>query len=315
MPKSIRKLFGIIFASLLLLSIAGCAQKTDYVIRCYLIQNGSEYWHPVELDVDGNGYGLLPDMWLDGFPSFKDETAAATKTVTYNGVEFSAEYGFSRCVSPTSFYKDFYYAKAEDAGLTTFTYYGVTDELIGVCPRSLDTFWPAEEALPEIDASEEALAEIARQYAADYVDIDAYTLVDSQEMLRDSSIRGYFYTFSRMINGQESMDCIELEVSPKGQLSDLMLGDIGIFTQEHEETLAVFADADIDALIADTIPEDSTLYIEEIVHLRYAVTPEGQAVLEATLNLGDHTDEEFWTQVTMIFTVESDSPTVESNSP
>lgn len=307
MRKGIRKLFGIILAALLLLSMAGCAQEQNYVIRCYLIQDGRQYYRPVKLNVDGNGYGLLPDMWLDGYPSFEDETAAATKTVTYNGVEFSAKYLYSRCVSPTSFYKDFYLAKAEGAGLMWFYYNGVTDELIGMFPHSLDTFKATEEALPEIDASEETLAEIARQYAAEYVDIDAYTLVDSQEVLiSDVGIRGYFYTFSRLINGQESMDCVELEISPKGQLSELILGDIGIFTQEHEETLAVFADANIDDLIADTIPEDSTLYIEEIEHLRYAVTPEGQAVLEASLHLLDHADEEFSTHVTMIFTVESD---------
>lgn len=307
MRKSIRKLFGIILASLLLLSMAGCAQKPNHVIRCYLIQDGRQYYRPVKLNVDGNGNGLLPDMWLDGYPSFEDETAAATKTVTYNGVEFSAKYLYSRCVSPTSFYKDFYMAKAEGAGRMWFYYNGVTDELIGMFPYSLDTFQTAEAALPEINASEETLAEIARQYAADYVDIDDYTLVDSyvRQINKDEGLVGYRYTFSRMINGQESMDCVELEISPKGQLSELILGDIGIFTQEHEETLAVFADADIDDLIADTIPEDSTLYIEEIEHLRYAVTPEGQAVLEASLHLLDHADEEFSTHVTMIFTVES----------
>ena len=189
-----------------------------------------------------------------------------------------------------------------------FYYNGVTDELIGIFPHPLNTFKATEEVLPEIDTSKEALETLARQYAADYVeDIDNYTLVDMHNESRDgTTLWGYYFNFSRLINGRESMDCVEVRISPKGQLADLILGDIGKFTQEHEETLAVFAAADIDTLIADTIPEDSTLYIEKIVHLRYAVTPEGQAVLEATLRLEDHADEEFWTQVTMNFTVEKE---------
>ena len=311
MGKSIRNRIVIVLAALLLFSIAGCTQKTDYVLRCYLIQDGRQYYCPVELNVDGsiydgNTYGL-PEMWMDGYPSFKDETAAATKTVTYNGVEFSAEYDFSRCVGPTSFHKNFYYGKSEEAGVMYFYYNGVTDELIGIFPHPLNTFKAAEEVLPEIDTSKEALEALARQYAADYVDIDDYTLVGTREETRSGTgLWGYYFNFSRLINGRESMDCVEVRISPKGQLSELILGDIGKFTQAHEETLAVFADADIDALIADTIPEDSTLYIQEVKYLRYAITPEGQAVLEATLNLGDHADEEFWTQVTMIFTVEKE---------
>ena len=310
MGKSIRKLLGIVLAALLLFSIAGCTQKTDYAIRCYLIQDGRQYYRPVELNVDGsiydgNTYGL-PEMWMDGCPSFKDQTAAATKTVTYNGVEYSAEYRVSRYVGLMSFYNSMYAAREKYGSVIYFYYNGVTDELIGINPYSLDSFAAAEEALPEIDASEEALAEIARQYVADYVeDIDAYTIVDSWEKnASEGAIEGYSYEFSRMINGQASTDCVRLIVSDKGQLCDFVLGDIGKFTQEHEETLAVFAAADIDALIADTIPEDSTLYIQETERICYAVTPEGQAVLEATLKLGDHADEEFWTQVTMIFTVE-----------
>ena len=188
-----------------------------------------------------------------------------------------------------------------------FYYNGVTDELIGMYPYTLNTFKATEEVLPEIDTSKEALEALARQYAADYVDIDNYTLVDMHNESRNGmTLWGYYFKFSRLINDRESTDCVEVRISPKGQLADLILGDIGKFTQEHEETLAVFADADIDALIADTIPEDSTLYIQEVKYLRYAITPEGQAVLEATLRLEDHADEEFWTQVTMIFTVEKE---------
>lgn len=279
MTRCLKRFCVFLTVFIILLSVTGCSGDTNEQINCYALF--SYQYYPLELNHDGYGGDIFP-WWSNGFTLFQSETALPKKTFTYNGTQYTGKYVYSRYFGPCSFYTDFYRAEVEGGHIEVF-YNSKTGDEIGFWAYPLPSFKAAEEALPEI--SDPAREELARQYAAEYVAISEYTCVDIV-----CSKTKYAYTFSKCINGQESVDSITVDVSAKGQLAGIALCDIGVFTQTHNNAIAVFADADLDALFQSTVPDGSSLYIDSIDKLCYGVTPDGQLVLEALVNYKDHAD-------------------------
>ena len=143
--------------------------------------------------------------------------------------------------------------------------------------------------LPDLENAEEETAVIARAYATLVTDddsIDYYTMFGPYEGLGTRFFtdlpqwRDYRYRFVRLINGEPTSDYIEVEITPKGHLTSLYIGDTEAYPV-IEEGIDRFSNVNIRAymkeLFDEAYPENGSE--PEFKEIEYALTPGGDVVI------------------------------------
>lgn len=286
MRKVIKSLIAVLLIAIILLAIPACQQNTNAKVNTYIISNGNH--RRFEINADTSGYKKF--SWWVAYDS--DDSEKQLESLTYEGKEYVLTYMTSSYYGPSPFPTDLYGGTSGEDKVLFFVR-ADTLELVGAQMYGSVSYEKEGEALEELEDPETETEALAREYAAKFVDMEKYTLVDFFVDRRNGRIRGYNYTFSQCIDGRESMDYIELQVSPKGQLISWYAPNPDAFKEKFTDEIAIFAKADISALIQNTIPENSTLYIEEIERVRYAITPDGQLVVHARVSYKDSANPEF----------------------
>ena len=268
----IKKVSILLLAAALLLTLIVCFLVKEPTIHCYYLRSDISS----QLNTEGDAEFLYPGR-SKGLALFQNEDAAPERTFSFQGTEYTVSYSFSAYAGPVTFYNDYY---DNTASRISAAFSSRTGELTYVIylRESADLSPVAVDQIPELEA-------VARQAAAEnfgITDIGTYTL----RACDNSQTEVWFY-FAKYINGLPTSDEIRVSVYSDGTVMCITQFDVGMITEKHTKALKIFAEADIDALIANTVPEGSDLYVDEIKYLQYAVTPKGDVVIYATVTTGD----------------------------
>lgn len=269
----------ILLANILLFT--GCHKDTqnnaslnDYLVYCHLLGNksasgGLMISHDPLLDEAKKAHEYESNWHSSA--KFSCDNVEASKTVSFDGRTYTGEYDYSQYRVYSNYVTHIYRCLIDTEGYTC--YFGIhmdTGELVYLFhspPLSkLDE--------PYIDNAETILPKKAKQYAAMFVDLDEYQMLQTEGDAERNR-----YHFVRYINGLPSSDRILVQVSNQGEFVFFHFGNLNAFTEEYDPELSAFSETTYQALAEAIIPDDETIEVMEYKEVYYDVSPQGDLLL------------------------------------
>ena len=212
---------------------------------------------------------------------YDSEDALLSRTIRVGGEQFSGEYRYSRYDLYNSYVTDYY---AGEDGLQ-FAVNASTGELVYLNLMT-KTFFSQEPLKEEIDDIETFGAEIAKRYASMFIPIEEYEQLDYRavpyqpNVADPPSMTNYQYTFMRRINGVDTTAFVTIQITSKGNLSSIVVGDVDAVIDKESELKDRFEEIDLDAIATETMSRlfpNKTSYTCEVKQKFFVVTPDGEA--------------------------------------
>mgnify|MGYP003317277668 CR=1 FL=1 len=233
---------------------------------------------PAPMSESGFAFGAESKYWNG--KSFTSDTAQKERLVDFCEKTYTGAYRFSRYDSYHSFATDYYGNK----GGVEFGVHSQNGKLVYINFKTT-AFFEKEAALADVSDIAEEAPKIARSYAKQFINVDEYTALEPHitdyqpDAERDPLMTLRTYTFAKTINGMKSSDFISVQVTSKGHLASVVVGDIYAYADDVLLTMKSFGKADIEALVNGQIkkmaglPKSAEPSVEEMC---CAVSPEGE---------------------------------------
>ncbi|MCD7944810.1 MAG: hypothetical protein LUH43_08030 [Clostridia bacterium] len=182
-------------------------------------------------DSDPGSHSSEYALWSDeNYLQHEDSTAPETYTITFNGVELTGTYLYSRTGYGDLFQRNYYQIEASDGYLGGyFTIRTDTNEVVDFVrgheyPENYDDDVRGEYSFEQCKASAEALV-------SQYIHIEDYELETEEEGALDH----FVYTYC--VDGIETKDRVSILVSTyTGEVTLFSAGDLGAFSENSEVT-------------------------------------------------------------------------------
>lgn len=285
MQKKTRRLIAFLSSIVIFLVCAGCrknvqkndsakASLNDYLVYCHLYgdkgqSGGLMIAHDPLLDKNKKTHEY--EGYWHSSTKFTCDNVESSKTVSFNGRTYTGEYDYSEYRVYTNYATHIYYCSRDTEGYTC--YFGVhadTGELVYLFhspPLSkLDE--------PYIKNSKKVLPKKAQQYAAMFVDLDEYQMLQTEGDEERNR-----YHFVRYINGLPSSDRVIIQVSNQGDFVFFHIGNLNAFIEEYDPILSAFSETTYQAFAEAIIPADASIEILEYKEVYYDVSPQGDVLL------------------------------------
>ncbi|MCR5374102.1 MAG: hypothetical protein K6E39_01850 [Lachnospiraceae bacterium] len=246
--------------------------------KCYLLSSSNS-----NLSGNMSSIKVAEDYkWWNG-KSFTSETAESNLYIKFDNKSYNVDYIYSRYDNYNSFATDYY-------GNTRGVTFGInsnTGELVYINLKTL-SFLRSEPKLEDVDNIKETGKELAEKYATIYIDLSDYILYStSQKPYQSSSdskgkMTFLTYTFVKIINDECSSAYISVQITSKGHLASIVVGDINAFSEENTKKANAFNNVDIDNLVLNklkTITRNLNSPLFEITKKYYALTPDNEIVI------------------------------------
>ena len=254
-------------------------------------------------------YAKERDTW--GMGMFPAEDAPEQMTVSFNGESFTGAYEYSTWKNGISHAEHCYRTEHTPEGVD-FNVDAETGELRYVNVMT-GSFFERQLTLPELDDPETETEAIAKEYAGMLVDIDEYDIhrVSSRSYREDEGSEPYTYfthVFARSVNGMETTDRVTVEVTSKGSLASVAIGDLGVYAEAIKKA-ADIARIDVEGSVAEALSDykisGGELTGEYSIEREYiALTPDGELVICAAVESGAKFDgAEETTSVGIVFLI------------
>jgi hypothetical protein len=263
---------------------AGCGNNINGfdnqdVINCYILSLSN-----VLSEKSESNFSMAEEaQWWNGV-SFSSEVAPREMTIEFAGKEYSGTYRNSRYDSYNSFATDYY--DGED-GLI-FGINSSNEEIVYINLKTL-SFFEEEPRLDDNEHIESEGIEFAKAYASMLANIDGYTLLPPyvaayQPDSGEPTMMLYTYTFTKQIADEVSSAYVSVQLTSKGNLASIVVGDIGAFSDPDivQFCEGYFSNVDVDALVSKQVTNicrNVDLTGLEVQNKYYAMTPEGQVVM------------------------------------
>jgi hypothetical protein len=223
--------------------------------------------------------------WWNG-NSFSSPSAESTLYVKFDGKSYNVDYIYSRYNNYNSFATDYY-------GNTRGVTFGInsnTGELVYINLKT-SSFFRSEPKLEDVDNIKETGKELAEKYASMYIDLSDYILYNTRrspyqpDRTQKTKMVFYTYTFVKKINNECSSAYISVQITSKGNLASIVIGDLNAFSDQYTKQIDSFKDLDIDNLVISELKSitkelDSPTF--DITNKYYALNPEGKIVICVT---------------------------------
>lgn len=282
----------VFFALALALCFSGCSSNSDPTespfkdshndagATCYLLSSSNSAF----VADDSNPVAANGSIRWDG-TSFTSESAAENMSIDFSGETYNGTYRNSRYDSYNSFATDYYDG---DDGLV----FGVNADNGKLVYLNLKTlsFFDLEPLLADIDNIEVDGVKIAEEYASQFIDVNSCTLIEpyvspyQPDEAQDPTMMFYTYTYVKEINGENSSAYVSVQITSKGNLASVVVGDVDAFSQGSLTQINYYNDINIDELalgkMADVVNEegiDSPTF--NVQKKYYALTPTGEVVI------------------------------------
>ena len=262
---------------LLVLACCGCNNSGTKVVACYLLSSSNS------LAADASKYlaDASESKWWNGI-SFQLDSAKKEMTVEFQGKTYTGSYSCSYYDTYNSFATDYY--DGED-GLE-FGINANSGKLVYINLKTL-SFFEEEPLLPEKTGIEEESTEIAKEVASQFADISDFEV--SSEVTpyqpdegQEPSMSFYTYTYWRIINGERSSAYVTVQVTSKGNIASVVVGDLDAFEGEALQQAKVYKNIDVDETVLDVmkkITKDLNSPACKVKEKYYSVTPDGELVV------------------------------------
>lgn len=290
-----KKCVALILSFLLVLACCGCNNHSAKDVACYLLSSSNS------LAVDASKYltDASESKWWNGI-GFQSDSAKKEMTVEFQGKTYTGSYSCSYYDTYNSFATDYY--DGED-GLE-FGINAVNGKLVYINLKTL-SFFEEEPLLPEKPGIEDESAEIAKEVAAQFVDISEYEFVSSYvtpyqpDEGQEPSMSFYTYTYWKIINGERSSAYVTVQVTSKGNIASVVVGDTDAFEGEALQQAKAYKNIDVDGIVLDMmkkITKDLNSPTCKVMEKYYSVTPDGELVVavRAKCNYNEKIDGELY---------------------
>ena len=279
-------LFRYIMLVMLCLSmLIGCEENKEFVENTYIS-------YVTNMSNDGLLKAVDKDWW-SGIESKRDN-AEENKTVIHKDIEFKGEYKNSYIRNNNWYVTDVY--KTDDN--KTFYLRADNGEFLGYFDISQE-FDRKESTLKERNNPHNDAEKLAREIAAEYVDISKYDMREETpseySLITDKEEKTTIYTFEfvKQMAGFDTSDTVYIQVSAKGQVRTLKISNTGEFDKINNLTVNM-------EKLNNSIKEkmlalygDYSSYNYEVTEQTLTYTPENNlaivSLVEVTVNTGETT--------------------------
>lgn len=181
-------------------------------------------------DVANDYYGASIELhsWQG---SYFTKEKMKDKTCTIGGVSYTSSYSKSIISLGDSYTTDIY----KNENYFEFDFRSDTGELVGY-QLTNQAFYDTEPYLPDVSNPQETAIAMATNIASEYINIEEYTRIDKEPSLRYYEKDGTTYEmayykvlFVKEIHGFVSTDFIQVNVTSKGHLVSVSMGDLHAF--------------------------------------------------------------------------------------
>ncbi len=284
--RKIVKIILICLSAVLCLSmLVGCGKNKEFTENTYI-----SYVTNMAND------GLLKKAdkdWWSGTKSKRDN-AEKNKTVMHKDIEFKGEYKNSYIRYNNWYVTDTY--KTDDN--KTFYLRADNGKFLGYFDASQE-FDRKESCLKAKNNSYDAAKKLAREIAAEYVDISQYDMREETpseySLITDKEEKTTIYTFEfvKQVAGFDTSDTVYIQVSAKGQVRTLKISNTGEFDKINNFTVNI-------ETLNKSIKEKMLVLYGEYSSYNYVITeqtltytPENNvaivSLIEVTVNTGETT--------------------------
>ena len=271
MKKIIAVLLVLFSAFGLFLTGCGVAQYTSRVVTS-----------------SGDKFSLVPeiDFWTG---TSHQKILAFDKTCVVRGQPYTGSYKNSVNYARHSFTTDNYSTE----NYISFGLRSDTGELVHITLKNSE-FYDTEPFLPDVSDPKENAISLATEIASEYVDhINEYTVFEEEPIIRYKKKDGvtyeityYVINFVKMIDGYLSSDSISVEITSKGHLASLVIGEVGAFDDQKIDIDATLLNQSIsDKIEADYKAKDFTVTKCDADEQRIVLTPDGYISVFSVLTL------------------------------
>lgn len=223
--------------------------------------------------------------WWNG-SSFSSPSAENTLYIKFDGKSYNVDYLYSRYNNYNSFATDYY----DNTRGVTLGLNSNTGELVYINLKT-PSFFEKEPLLQDVDNIKEIGLELAQKYASLFINLSDYILYNTRrspyqpDRTQKAKMVFYTYTFIKKINNECSSAYISVQITSKGNLASIVIGDLNAFSDENKKQIESFKDIDIDNMVFSKL-EKMTKRLDapsfEITDKYYALTPDGDIVICVT---------------------------------
>ena len=286
-----KRRYVIIWMLLLIIGCAGCSRGNINAIDFEKVDDNSDKADCYLLSSSNPEFGgsvgnslLLADenKWWNGL-SYISDRAPKQAEVDFCGITYKGSYGNSRYESYNSFATDYYEG---DDGLI-FGLNADNGYLVYLNLKTL-SFFEDEPTREEVEDVKSQGVEFASKYASEFIDVKEYELLEPNvvpyqpDESKSPTMTFYTYTFVKKINGEYSSSYISVQITSKGNLASIVVGDIWAFSGSLEQSIEKYKDINLDEVVIATLEElsrDKEAPSFQIERKYYALTPSGEAVM------------------------------------
>lgn len=251
--------------------------NTSKTPTCFLLSSSNSAMYN-----DSNINIAEENKWWNG-NSFISNDADANLAINFNNSIYNCIYQNSRYDNYNSFATNYYIS--DDGSL--FGINSITKELVYINFKTL-LFFEKEPYIPDIDDIDRIGEDIALKYVStftdpkDYILFDVYKTPYQPNENEKSKMTLLTYTFVKEINNECSSAYISVQITSKGHLASIVVGDINAFSEENTKKANAFNNVDIDTLVLNklkTITRNLNSPLFEITKKYYALTPDNEIVI------------------------------------
>ncbi|MBQ9342316.1 MAG: hypothetical protein IJT81_08165 [Lachnospiraceae bacterium] len=223
--------------------------------------------------------------WWNG-SSFISESAINNSTINFDNTTYIGTYQYSKYNNYDSFETDYYCS----ADVVMWGLNATNGELVYINLKT-PSFFEKEPLLQDVDNIKEIGLELAQKYASLFINLNDYILYNTRrspyqpDRTQKAKMVFYTYTFVKKINNECSSAYISVQITSKGNLASIVIGDLNAFSDQYTKQIDSFKDLDIDNLVISELKSitkelDSPTF--DITNKYYALNPEGKIVICVT---------------------------------
>ena len=222
------------------------------------------------------------------------------KTCVVRGQQYTGSYKNSVNYARHSFTTDNYKTESN----ISFGLRSDTGELVHISLKNSE-FYSTEPFLPDVSNPRETAISLATEIASEYVDdINDYTMFEDEPQIRRGEKDGvayeityYVINFVKMVDGYLSSDSVSVEITSKGHLASLIIGEVGAFDDQKIDIDETSLNQSIsDKIESNYKDKDFKVTKTDAEEQRVVLTPDGYIAVFSLLKVkgirdseGEHT--------------------------
>lgn len=218
-------------------------------LNCYLLSSSNS-----EIYNDGNEVKSASEQkWWNG-QTFISTDSPKTRSIEFNNMTYEGNYKYSVFEEYNSFASDYY----ECPDGLEFAINHSNNEIVYLNLKTL-SFFEEEPLKEDVIKSFDSGIELAKKTASEITDITGYALKGPSEFSyqpdRDAAptMTLYTYTFDNEINNEESSAYISVQLTSKGNLASVSVGDIHAYADIEKASIRDSLQRKTDSLVKEAM--------------------------------------------------------------